>query len=100
MASTALVREVPFTEAKNKFSALTADANRSGSPFVILKNNSPWVEVRPLAVRQGPSSDGIVIKPVRHEVAVADLDKLFLEYDGSYRPSEDGFAAPFGSEEV
>ena len=100
MASTALVREVPFTEAKNKFSALTADANRSGSPFVILKNNSPWVEVRPLAARRSPSSDGIVIRPVRREVAVADLDRLFLKYDGSYTPGEDGFAASCGAEEV
>lgn len=100
MACIAQVKEVPLTEAKDKFSALTADANRSGSPFVVLKNNSPWVEVRPLAVRQSPSSGGIVIRPVRREVAVADLDRLFLEYDGSYTPGEDGFAASCGAEEV
>lgn len=100
MAVVAPMREVPLTEAKDKFSALTADANRSGAPFVVLKNNSPWVEVRPLAVQQRPSSDGIIIRPVRHEVAVADLDYLFAEYDGSYVPVEDGFAGPCGSEEA
>ncbi|KFI63190.1 AbrB/MazE/SpoVT family DNA-binding domain-containing protein [Bifidobacterium cuniculi] len=31
---------------------------------------------------------------------VPDIGALFLEYDGSYQPQEDAFAAPVGREEL
>lgn len=89
---------IGFAEAKNRLSALTAEANRTGVPFVIQKNGMPWVEVRPLAVVQRSSSANVRIEPVRRQVDVPDLDDLFSGYNGSYTPVEDEFAAPAGKE--
>lgn len=97
-------RAVGLAEAKNHLSALTNEANATGRSFVIYKNNQPWVEVRPLSVRVPRDASGqtepISIVPVRHEVKVANLDQLFADYDGSYRPQEDGFAGSIGKEEL
>lgn len=91
------LREIPFTDAKNQLSSLTAQANASGCAFVITKNRKPWVEVVPLAVKRN-SADGISIKPLRREVVIPDLDDLFAAHDGSFTPKEDGFASALGSE--
>lgn len=90
-------KTVGFAEAKNSFSALTTHANDTGMPFTILKNNRPWVQVRPLAVRERPKG-AVTIVPVRREVPVADLDDLFAGYDGGFAAGEDGFAQPVGEE--
>ncbi|MBQ9067526.1 MAG: type II toxin-antitoxin system Phd/YefM family antitoxin [Eggerthellaceae bacterium] len=88
---------VAFSEAKNKFSALTTKANSTGTPFVVTKNRKPWVEVRPLAVK--PQREGVItITPLRREVAIPDLDELFDNYQGDFVAREDGFANATGSE--
>lgn len=38
---------VGVREAKNRFSALAAQVNASGSPLTVLKNNTPWVIIAP-----------------------------------------------------
>lgn len=93
-------RRYGLAEAKDRLSSLTADANRTGRPFVILKNNVPWVEVRPLAVSGDRDAAVIHIQPVRREVDIPDLDDLFEGYRGDFAPSEDGFAGPAGAEEL
>lgn len=34
-------------EAKNRFSALAAQVNETGSPLTVMKNNKPWVVIYP-----------------------------------------------------
>ena len=94
---------VGLAEAKDNLSALTAKANETGEPFVLTKNNKPWVEVRPVAAKlaEEPGEEGaILIQPVRRTIDVVDLDDLFAEYDGGYKATEDGFASPMGEEEL
>lgn len=88
-----------LAEAQDHFSAVTAKANSTGRPFVVLKGGKPWVEVRPLAVG-GTTGAGITITPTRRNVPVADLDALFAGYDGDFSPTEDGFAASAGHEAI
>lgn len=38
---------VGVREAKNRFSALAAQVNASGSPLTVMKNNVPWVIITP-----------------------------------------------------
>ena len=95
-ASTTMPR-IGFAEAKNQLSALTATANETGQPFVITKNNKPWVEVRPLSVRKKPEG-AVSITPIRRHVAVANLDEVFEGYEGNYVAHEDGFASAVGAE--
>lgn len=78
----------PLTVAKDKFSALTAYANETDCPFVVLKGGKPWVEVRPLAAARPKPDDAIVIEPVRRRVEIADVDRLFVEYDSSGAPCD------------
>lgn len=46
-----------LAEAKNNFSRVTAEVNRTGRPVTVLKNNRPWVVITPAsalaAVDQG-----------------------------------------------
>ena len=93
------MQEIPFTDAKNQLSALTAHANATGNAFVITKNRKPWVEVVPLAIKP-VSADGISIKPLRRVVAIPDLDDLFASYDDCFVPAEDGFVHSIGSERL
>lgn len=97
MEATATSSGISFSEAKNNLSALTARANETGMPFTVLKNNKPWVRIQPLAVRTRSSST-IAIVPMRREVAVPDLDKLFEGFDRQDRICEDGFAGAVGQE--
>ncbi len=88
---------VGFAEAKDRLSSLTASANETGLPFTITKNGKPWVEVRPLAVKEHRAG-AVTISPVGRKVAVADLDEVFAGYEGGYVVREDGFASPAGAE--
>lgn len=88
-----------LAETKDRFSALTAQANSTGRPFTVLKGGKPWVEVRPLAFCEHLTAE-ITITPAQRHIPVTDLDELFATYDGSYSPSEDGFAASSGVEEM
>ncbi|WP_276684603.1 type II toxin-antitoxin system Phd/YefM family antitoxin [Slackia piriformis] len=36
-----------LAEAKNNFSRVTAEINRTGRPVTVLKNNKPWVVIQP-----------------------------------------------------
>ena len=36
-----------LAEAKNNFSSVTAEVNRTGRPVTVLKNNKPWVVIQP-----------------------------------------------------
>ena len=36
-----------LSEAKNNFSRVTAEVNRTGKSVTILKNNKPWVVIQP-----------------------------------------------------
>lgn len=36
-----------LAEAKNNFSRVTAEVNRTGKPVTVLKNNKPWVVIQP-----------------------------------------------------
>ena len=91
--------EYRLSDAKNRLSALTARANATGHPFIILKNGKPWAEVRPLSKQRNEDAP-IRIKPLKREVPIADIDALFESYDGDFVAKEDGFANPVGSEEM
>lgn len=41
------LESVGVREAKNRFSELTAQVNQTGAELVVLKNNRPWVIIRP-----------------------------------------------------
>lgn len=94
------IEDYPLTEAKDRFSALTAEANASGIPFRVLKGGKPWVVVCPAQAAQTSGQGAITIQPAKRTVAVPDLDVVFAGYDGSFTPHEDGFAAPAGGEEL
>lgn len=40
---------IGLAEAKNNFSRVTAEVNRSGCPVTVFKNNRPWVTISPAA---------------------------------------------------
>lgn len=40
---------IGLAEAKNNFSKVTAEVNRTGHPVTVLKNNKPWVVIQPAA---------------------------------------------------
>lgn len=40
-----------LAEAKNNFSKVTAEINRTGRPVTVLKNNKPWVVIQPASAR-------------------------------------------------
>lgn len=42
---------IGFAEAKNNFSRLAAEVNRTGKPVTVLKNNKPWVVIKPAAAQ-------------------------------------------------
>lgn len=40
---------IGLAEAKNNFSKVTAEVNKTGRPVTVLKNNKPWVIIMPAA---------------------------------------------------
>ncbi|WP_172136345.1 type II toxin-antitoxin system Phd/YefM family antitoxin [Adlercreutzia sp. ZJ473] len=42
---------IGLAEAKDNFSRVTAEVNRTGRPVTVLKNNKPWVTISPAAAR-------------------------------------------------
>ncbi len=36
-----------LAEAKNNFSKVTSEVNKTGRPVTVLKNNKPWVVIQP-----------------------------------------------------
>ena len=45
------VATIGMADAKTNFSRITAEANRTGIPITVFKNNKPWVEIRPLSTQ-------------------------------------------------
>lgn len=48
-----------LAEAKNNFSRVTAEVNRTGKPVTILKNNKPWVVIQP--ARENSNATGVAV---------------------------------------
>ncbi|WP_406710168.1 type II toxin-antitoxin system Phd/YefM family antitoxin [Trueperella pyogenes] len=57
---------VGLVEAKNNFSKVTAEVNRTGRPVTVLKNNKPWVVIQPAS---------LVVKDDAVDVAVDFMDE-------------------------
>lgn len=45
---------IGLADAKNNFSRVTAEVNRTGEPVTVLKNNKPWVVIQPASPRADP----------------------------------------------
>lgn len=50
-----------LAEAKNNFSRVTAEVNRTGRPVTVMKNNKPWVTINPAATQSGSDRKAIDI---------------------------------------
>lgn len=50
-----------LAEAKNNFSRVTAEVNRTGRPVTVLKNNRPWVVISPATVTQALSATDVAV---------------------------------------
>lgn len=46
-----------LAEAKNNFSRVTAEVNRTGRPVTVMKNNKPWVTISPATAQSGADRD-------------------------------------------
>lgn len=68
------ITTIGLAEAKNNFSKVTAEVNRTGRPVTVMKNNKPWVVIMPAsAVRD---EDEVAVDFMdRVEYAVVDLPK-------------------------
>ena len=48
-----------LAEAKNNFSRVTAEVNRTGRPVTVMKNIRPWVTINPAATQSGADRDAV-----------------------------------------
>ena len=48
-----------LAEAKNNFSRVTAEVNRTGRPVTVMMNNRPWVTINPAATQSGADRDAV-----------------------------------------
>ena len=48
-----------LAEAKNNFSRVTAEVNRTGRPVTVMKNTRPWVTINPAATQSGADRDAV-----------------------------------------
>ncbi len=48
-----------LAEAKNNFSRVTAEVNRTGRPVTVLKNNKPWVVISPVATTSDSDNNAV-----------------------------------------
>jgi len=68
------ITTIGLAEAKNNFSKVTAEVNRTGRPVTVMKNNKPWVVIMPAsAVRD--EDDAAIDFMERVGYAVIDLAK-------------------------
>ena len=68
------ITTIGLAEAKNNFSKVTAEINRTGRPVTVMKNNKPWVVIMPAsAVRD--EDEAAVDFMDRVEYAVVDFPK-------------------------
>lgn len=68
---------IGLAEAKNNFSKITAEVNRTGKPVTVLKNNRPWVVIAP-AVSPGDWDDIAIDILTSSEYALVDLGEAEL----------------------
>ena len=52
-----MVKTIGLAEAKARFSEVTAEVQRTGEPVTVLKNNRPWVVIRPI----DPADESIAV---------------------------------------
>lgn len=50
-----------LAEAKNNFSRVTAEVNRTGRPMTVLKNNKPWVVIQPVTTPSAADAVDVAI---------------------------------------
>ena len=50
---------IGLAEAKNNFSRVTAEVNRTGRPVTVMKNNKPWVTISPAATQSGADRNAV-----------------------------------------
>ena len=48
-----------LAEAKNNFSRVTAEVNRTGRPVTVMKNTRPWVTINPAATQRGNERNAV-----------------------------------------
>lgn len=63
-----------LAEAKNNFSRVTAEVNRTGRPVTVMKNNKPWVTISPAATQTGADRDAV-------DVAIDFMDEYADVFD-------------------
>lgn len=56
-----LATTIGLAEAKNNFSRVTAEVNRSGKPVTVLRNNRPWVTISPAAGVANPDMVAVAV---------------------------------------
>lgn len=83
------VATVGMAEAKTNFSKLTANANATGVPITVFKNNKPWVEIRPLA----STRDDFESMPEETLEAIRSTEAMLADADHvTYKTADDVFA--------
>lgn len=50
-----------LAEAKNNFSRVTAEVNRTGRPVTVMKNNRPWVTINPASGQRAEAASAVDI---------------------------------------
>ncbi|MDO4437372.1 MAG: hypothetical protein Q4B77_05415 [Coriobacteriaceae bacterium] len=84
------VATVGMAEAKTNFSKLTANANATGLPITVFKNNKPWVEIRPLATPRD-DFEGMPTETIR---AIRETEAMAVDPEHvTYHAADDLFAA-------
>lgn len=80
---------IGMAEAKTNFSRITADANRTGMPITVFKNNKPWVEIRPLS-----TPDDFSILPKDTLKAIDETETMLADPNHiTYKTANSVFAA-------
>lgn len=84
------IATIGMAEAKTNFSKLTANANATGIPITVFKNNKPWVEIRPLASQK----DDFVNIPKETLEAIQETENLIADPNRiTYKTAEELFKA-------
>ena len=65
---------IGLAEAKNNFSKVTTEINRTGQPVTVLKNNKPWVIIQPAAYpgRQGEDYAVDILESIEYEAVTIE----------------------------
>lgn len=59
---------VGLAEAKNNFSKITAEVNRTGKPCTVLKNNKPWVIIQPARTNGSEETAVDIIESIEYRL--------------------------------